>query len=483
MITEINRPNPFVTVWAESKKSKKISVYETASEAEAEHKARASMELGFPEITMRSAMRGGQPPWGEDHNGILNRITESLQWIQAGGCASFNEELRDKIGGYPKGAILQPKSTTITLTVNDDPLFLWFSTIDENTNNPDETISPDNGWVKLDFKDLEKRLKAAEDHIIVIDGRLDRHDTDISGINGRLDRHDTDISDIYNDKLPAKAQKEGSCRQDFSADSMTAKQYGFCSTDISQNTIFKEIQGEVQLYTDICYRVYVKNNKEPILSVERDSWTFGGTTGYLRADWIDCYGSFHVYDLLAFSSEDKLKTWNQRYDKSSSDLVFEYFENDIKTFEAIRVSAKTGDINASWGAFTNEHGADLAEYYQADRGDYEPGTLMCHGVDTEVTLCQSIDQSDDFFGVVSTSPAYVMNGKGKDESNSVLMALNGKVPVKVKGIVKCGDKITIGQDGYGVVSTNKNDVIVGRAKENKATEDVGLVSCYVQAYM
>lgn len=108
---------------------------------------------------------------------------------------------------------------------------------------------------------------------------------------------------------------------------------------------------------------------------------------------------------------------------------------------------------------------------------------MCHGVDTEVTLCQSIDQSDNFFGVISTSPAYIMNGKGKDEPNSVLIALNGKVPVKVKGGVKCGDKITIGQDGYGVVSKNKNDVIVGRAKENKVTEEVGLVSCYVQAHM
>lgn len=145
MTTKINRPNPFVTVWAESNNSKKFAVYETASEAKAEHPARASMELGFPEITMKSAMTGGQPPWGQDHNGILYQITKAIQWTQAGGIPQFDAKLVEKINGYPAGTILQGDDP-------DKPWVLWISTINNNKNNPrDNTIDSKiavNGWLR-----------------------------------------------------------------------------------------------------------------------------------------------------------------------------------------------------------------------------------------------------------------------------------------------------------------------------------------------
>lgn len=576
MTTSDNRPNPFVTVWAQDGLK-----FETIPEStddrpnfEGEgkdlHKARATMQEGFPEITMKSAMRGGVPPWGQDHNKILNQITEAIRWMQAGGCAFFNQALCDKIVGYPKGAILQ------TRAADENLLFLWFSTKDGNKNDPDITTSPDNGWVKLDFKDLEKRLKAAEDHIVVIDGRLDGHDNHLGQIDNMLSDHNTRINtnqsniaqnanEITN-LQQSKAEKNGSCGVSFSADVMQASKYTFCQDNSNSSISSSDDKNALIFNTDSLYEFYIgKNNKEVIQILGGDELTFFNissevigifsTAGIaLRGDTSVQCGNYYTnrsyYKLITkkqtvkktktqadgtvveteeeedvdvparSGGEDIALMWSTQVeyfdpldpitndehkelakgqtkdwllccddayvilDQNSKPLLKEDKEQIAqKNFIALRVSYQSGDIHAVTGSFVNDPKGDLAEYYQADRDDYEPGTLMCHGIDTEVTLCQSIDQSDNFFGVISTSPAYIMNGKGKDEPNSVLIALNGKVPVKVKGIVKCGDKITIGQDGYGVVSTNKNDVIVGRAKENKVTEDVGLVSCYVQAHM
>lgn len=172
MTTSDKRPNPFVTVWAESDNSKTLPIYETASEAEAAHKARASMELGFPPITMKSAMTGGVPPWGQDHNGILKRITQSLQWIQAGGIATYNSEFSQKNNGYAYGSILQGDDP-------DRPWVLWMSTTDNNTNNPNDnkidSKLPINGWVRYPvisgakgsslYYDQEGRLEIASSSV------------------------------------------------------------------------------------------------------------------------------------------------------------------------------------------------------------------------------------------------------------------------------------------------------------------------------
>lgn len=528
MTTSDNRPNPFVTVWAEDgEKFKTIPELKNDrdkldDEGNSIHKARATMEEGFPEITMKSAMRGGVPPWGKDHNKILNQITEAIRWFQAGGTAIYDDKLCKKIGGYPEGTILQS-------SISEDFQVLWFSEAKNNMNNPDTTPSPGNGWVKVDFKDLETRIT--------------KNTNDIAALN------------------ESKAEKNGSCLTPFKASIMQASQYKFCNPDKTGNGYITQEDKQVKIYSDehthFCFPSFNNVNPDrPEISpdyVPTDSaFTLGydpkgkvttsyfpATNSFFNGGWIHMQSVLSVENSLtqftfknfkAAKGSNKAKdyiSWQIAVDSSPKDpeqsqgtenpsemkgdfllttsSTLNYRKDQLNNTDAaevigddktktdddtvkvggsqyrLRISHENGDMFV-FGAYRNGN-SDLAEYYQTDRSDYEPGTLMCHGFDTEAILCQSIDQSDDFFGVISTQPAYIMNGHRQENKNYVLIALNGKVPVKVKGIVKCGDKITIGQDGYGVVSINKNDVIVGRAKENKVTEEVGLVSCYVQAHM
>lgn len=97
----------------------------------------ASFELGFPSITMIPIPAGGKAPNGLDFNGILNSITSTLQEVQAGTVASFDESFADAIGGYPKGAIL----------LGADDITLWQSTVDTNTTDPDSVGAA--GWQKV----------------------------------------------------------------------------------------------------------------------------------------------------------------------------------------------------------------------------------------------------------------------------------------------------------------------------------------------
>ncbi len=81
--------------------------------------------------------------------------------------------------------------------------------------------------------------------------------------------------------------------------------------------------------------------------------------------------------------------------------------------------------------------SDIAEFYEADK-DYAPGTVVKIGGDKEITATnRAVDE--DVFGVVSSEPAYVLNS-GK-EGLYLPVALIGRVPVRVVGPVKKGDRM------------------------------------------
>lgn len=66
----------------------------------------ASIQEGFPPITMMPKKNGGQPPKGKDFNGILNLISQFYFFTQNGGTYTFNQSVSDAIGGYPENALL-----------------------------------------------------------------------------------------------------------------------------------------------------------------------------------------------------------------------------------------------------------------------------------------------------------------------------------------------------------------------------------------
>jgi phage host-nuclease inhibitor protein Gam len=88
------------------------------------------------------------------------------------------------------------------------------------------------------------------------------------------------------------------------------------------------------------------------------------------------------------------------------------------------------------GTATTALYADLAEKYLPD-ADYEVGTVMSIGGDAEVTASSVVNQHS-VLGVVSDKPAFAMN---EDLEGGVYVALKGRVPVKVIGKVKKGDRL------------------------------------------
>ena len=66
----------------------------------------ASVEEGFPDITMISPADGGLPPFGQDMNGMLYMASDIKSYLQSGGFITFDQDECNAIGGYPEGAIL-----------------------------------------------------------------------------------------------------------------------------------------------------------------------------------------------------------------------------------------------------------------------------------------------------------------------------------------------------------------------------------------
>ena len=66
----------------------------------------ASMQEGFPVITMTDVDQGGMPPQGQDMNGILFDVTKAIQYQQAGGIFPYDATFAQAIDGYPLGALL-----------------------------------------------------------------------------------------------------------------------------------------------------------------------------------------------------------------------------------------------------------------------------------------------------------------------------------------------------------------------------------------
>jgi hypothetical protein len=105
---------------------------------------------------------------------------------------------------------------------------------------------------------------------------------------------------------------------------------------------------------------------------------------------------------------------------------------------------------------------------------YEPGTVLVFGGDKEVTTTTTMSDTRSA-GVVTTNPAYVMNGE--QTGIKVCIALAGRVPVKVIGRVKKGDMLTTSATaGYAVKANDpKLGSIVGKALEDKDYGEAGVI--------
>ena len=139
---------------------------------------------------------------------------------------------------------------------------------------------------------------------------------------------------------------------------------------------------------------------------------------------------------------------------STADVEF----NSVTTTELTTGATGTaGTITGQWsltaGSTLTATYADLAEKYVADKA-YEPGTVVVVGGESEVTACHSF-MSKRVAGVVSANPAFVMN---EDLKDGVVVALKGRIPVKVSGQVKKGDLLVTADELGCATSAGTDDV-------------------------
>ncbi|MCH7381596.1 MULTISPECIES: hypothetical protein [Acinetobacter] len=116
--------------------------------------AAASMELGFPELTMKKITLGGIPPSGRDMNGILNFLSQHQVWLNGGGQYKFNADLANAVGGYAKGAVI----------ASNDGMRLYVCKVDGNLNDPNSDLT---GWALFSTDQLENILNSLQDQITI----------------------------------------------------------------------------------------------------------------------------------------------------------------------------------------------------------------------------------------------------------------------------------------------------------------------------
>lgn len=97
----------------------------------------ASVQGGFPPITMEAELAGGEPPLGQDMNGFLFLISSHTMYVQCGQPYTYNSTLASAIGGYLAGTILGMTDGT----------GVWLNTTNGNSTNPDTGGA---GWVPLE---------------------------------------------------------------------------------------------------------------------------------------------------------------------------------------------------------------------------------------------------------------------------------------------------------------------------------------------
>jgi hypothetical protein len=143
-----------------------------------------------------------------------------------------------------------------------------------------------------------------------------------------------------------------------------------------------------------------------------------------------------------------------------------------------------GNINGIWllgsGARLQASYADLAERFEAD-AIYDAGTVVELGGEAEITAVVS-ELSEDVFGVVSNTAAYLMNAGAGNDSSHPPIAVGGRVQVKVTGKIRKGQRLVSAGNGIARAATSGEATafnVIGRALANKTTDGVGTVEAFV----
>lgn len=143
------------------------------------------------------------------------------------------------------------------------------------------------------------------------------------------------------------------------------------------------------------------------------------------------------------------------------------------------IGSSTTYFNTLFAKATSAQYADIAEMYEADQ-IIEPGTVVCFGGVKEVTMCLE-DACRRVAGVISTNPSYLMNS-GQTGDYVVPVALTGRVPCKVTGVVRKGDMMVATSNGRARAEDNPAlGSVIGKALADFDGQD-GVIEVVVGRY-
>ena len=124
--------------------------------------------------------------------------------------------------------------------------------------------------------------------------------------------------------------------------------------------------------------------------------------------------------------------------------------------------------------------ADLAERYAADE-PMEVGDVVELGGSQEMTKCVD-EKSTRVFGVVSESPAFLMNKDAGNNDSHPMIALKGRVRVKVKGPGHAGERLVSAGNGEAKVAKLDECTafsVIGRLIKTKYSSITELTECVI----
>ena len=133
-----------------------------------------------------------------------------------------------------------------------------------------------------------------------------------------------------------------------------------------------------------------------------------------------------------------------------------------RTDTGFTYNPSSGVLNATsfTGLASQAKYADLAEMYASDEA-IESGTVVHFAGEGKVASCDTANHHA-VAGIVSTNPAYLMNS----EQEGTELAIAGRVPCKVTGVVNAGDLMV--SAGNGMAMANNSPAIgtvIGKAIE------------------
>ena len=132
---------------------------------------------------------------------------------------------------------------------------------------------------------------------------------------------------------------------------------------------------------------------------------------------------------------------------------------------------------------TSAQYADVAERFEAD-APMATGAVVEVGGSAEITETTA-ELSDNVFGVISDQPAYAMNAAAGNSDSHPFVAMTGRTPVRVTGVVTKGQRLVSSSvKGCARAAATGETIspfhVIGRALESSTDAGIKLVNCAVR---